>query len=173
MTPPPRLAFWSAVGAALLCPGNAWNVTNAWNTTNGLSNATVDPTTFFQDPAEVLAVPLRRVDQYGVGTPSLARRFFKTDVLGVYGAAYLAQRKPLPPCPSLPHGNTDPAATCSGRGDEHEEAEPQRAAGYGVVRAVGEPGLRQIGRAEAVPGLRPLRSRAVVHVAEPQPALRY
>ncbi|KAI2631214.1 aspartic peptidase domain-containing protein [Xylaria nigripes] len=52
-------------------------------------NTTV--TTFVRDPNQVLTVPLRRFDHRGVATPSLARRFFKTDLLGVYGAAYLAE----------------------------------------------------------------------------------
>ena len=94
---PPRLAFWSAV-TALLC------LANAWNATNSSSDAIVNATLFFKVPEEILAIPLRCVDQYGVGTPSLARRFFKTDVLGVYGAAYLAQRKPPPPPFSTPPG---------------------------------------------------------------------
>ncbi|KAI1820850.1 hypothetical protein F4861DRAFT_35056 [Xylaria intraflava] len=45
------------------------------------------------DPSQVLSVPLRRVDNQGVGTSSIAKRYFKTDVLGIYGAAYLAERE--------------------------------------------------------------------------------
>ncbi|KAI1433806.1 aspartic peptidase domain-containing protein [Xylaria sp. CBS 124048] len=44
-----------------------------------------------KDLDQVLTVPLRRVDHHGVSTPSLRKRFFKTDVLGIYGAAYLAE----------------------------------------------------------------------------------
>ncbi|KAI1359061.1 aspartic peptidase domain-containing protein [Xylaria arbuscula] len=36
-------------------------------------------------------MPLKRIDHRGVATPSLGRRFFKTDILGVFGAAYLAE----------------------------------------------------------------------------------
>ncbi|KAI1808724.1 acid protease [Daldinia bambusicola] len=39
----------------------------------------------------VLSLPLRKVEHKGVGTPSLARRYFGSDVLGVYGAAYFAE----------------------------------------------------------------------------------
>ncbi|KAI0592921.1 aspartic peptidase domain-containing protein [Biscogniauxia sp. FL1348] len=58
----------------------------------GLVSDAVNATNFFKSPSEVLAVPLRRVDHHrGVTTPSIARRFFKTDILGVYGAAYMAE----------------------------------------------------------------------------------
>ncbi|KAI5920594.1 aspartic peptidase domain-containing protein [Camillea tinctor] len=55
-------------------------------------SGSVSATNFFKSPTEVLTVPLRRVDHHrGVATPSIARRFFKTDILGVYGAAYMAE----------------------------------------------------------------------------------
>ncbi|KAJ3564483.1 hypothetical protein NPX13_g7825 [Xylaria arbuscula] len=41
--------------------------------------------------SQPLAIPLKRIDHRGVATPSLGRRFFKTDILGVFGAAYLAE----------------------------------------------------------------------------------
>ncbi|KAI1633054.1 aspartic peptidase domain-containing protein [Biscogniauxia mediterranea] len=64
------------------------NVTNIDHLSGG-----VNATNFFKSPSEVLSVPLRRVDHHrgGVVTPSIARRFFKTDILGVYGAAYMAE----------------------------------------------------------------------------------
>ena len=82
---PPRSTFLSAAVSALLFLGEAQGLRN--DSVNGI----VDAATFFREGSEVLSVPLRRVDQDGVATPSLARRFFKTDVLGVFGAAYLAQ----------------------------------------------------------------------------------
>ncbi|KAI3331101.1 aspartic peptidase domain-containing protein [Ustulina deusta] len=36
-------------------------------------------------------MPLKRIDHRGVATPSIGRRFFKADVLGVFGAAYMAE----------------------------------------------------------------------------------
>ncbi|KAI0517040.1 aspartic peptidase domain-containing protein [Xylaria bambusicola] len=52
----------------------------------------VDLTSFERhETGQPLAVPLKRIDHRGVATPSLGRRFFKTDVLGVFGAAYLAE----------------------------------------------------------------------------------
>ncbi|KAH9905862.1 acid protease [Xylariomycetidae sp. FL2044] len=56
-----------------------------------LSDGGLNATNFFKSPAQVLSVPLKRVDHAGVATPSISRRFFKADVLGVYGAAYLAE----------------------------------------------------------------------------------
>lgn len=48
-------------------------------------------TDVYKDSGKVIAVPLRRVSQKGMATPSLAKRFFKSEVLGVFGAAYLAE----------------------------------------------------------------------------------
>jgi 2-polyprenyl-3-methyl-5-hydroxy-6-metoxy-1,4-benzoquinol methylase len=44
-----------------------------------------------QNSDQIITMPLKRVDHSGVTTPSIAKRFFKTDVLGVFGAAYLAE----------------------------------------------------------------------------------
>ncbi|RYP76964.1 hypothetical protein DL770_007138 [Monosporascus sp. CRB-9-2] len=90
---PPRLALLSAAALALL------DISSAEGSQNGNSSGVFDATAFFKNPSEVLAIPLRRVDHQGVGTPSLAKRFFKTDVLEVYGAAYLV---------NLTIGNSDP-----------------------------------------------------------------
>ncbi|RYP48270.1 hypothetical protein DL768_005823 [Monosporascus sp. mg162] len=90
---PPRLALLSAAALSLL------NISYAEGSQNGDSSGIFDATAFFKNPSELLAIPLRRVEHQGVGTPSLAKRFFKTDVLGVYGAAYLV---------NLTIGNSDP-----------------------------------------------------------------
>jgi hypothetical protein len=58
--------------------------------TTGLLGA--DVTSFYKNSGQVLTIPLKRVDHRGLATPSLAKRFFKTDVLGIFGAAYLAER---------------------------------------------------------------------------------
>ncbi|KAI1086841.1 acid protease [Rostrohypoxylon terebratum] len=52
---------------------------------------TVNATRNYKNANEVLAIPLRRVQQPGAPATSLARRYFGTDVLGVYGAAYFAE----------------------------------------------------------------------------------
>ncbi|RYP69879.1 hypothetical protein DL771_005822 [Monosporascus sp. 5C6A] len=91
---PPRLALLSTAALALL------NISYAEGSQNGDSSGIFDATAFFKNPSELLAIPLRRIEHQGVGTPSLAKRFFKTDVLGVYGAAYLV---------NLTIGNSDPA----------------------------------------------------------------
>ncbi|KAI0023971.1 aspartic peptidase domain-containing protein [Xylariomycetidae sp. FL0641] len=51
----------------------------------------VDATSFYKAGNEVLTMPLRRVNHRGMATPSIAKRYLGTDVLGVYGAAYLAE----------------------------------------------------------------------------------
>ncbi|KAI0836914.1 acid protease [Hypoxylon sp. FL0890] len=62
----------------------------AWSV-NGTHSGPVNATSFYKSSSEVLSIPLKRVEQQGVGTPSLARRYFGTEVLGVYGAAYFAE----------------------------------------------------------------------------------
>ncbi|KAI0114606.1 acid protease [Hypoxylon sp. NC0597] len=62
----------------------------AWSV-NGTHNGRINATSFYKSSSEVLSIPLKRVEQQGVGTPSLARRYFGTEVLGVYGAAYFAE----------------------------------------------------------------------------------
>ncbi|KAK8035423.1 Bcap12, partial [Apiospora rasikravindrae] len=44
-----------------------------------------------KNPKELISMPLKRVDSQAGGTTSVQRRYFKTNVLGVYGAAYLAE----------------------------------------------------------------------------------
>ncbi|KAI2616811.1 acid protease [Hypoxylon sp. NC1633] len=63
-------------------------VTRPSNTTH---NGTIDATSFYKNTAQVLSLPLKRVEHQGLRTPSLARRYFGTDILGVYGAAYFAE----------------------------------------------------------------------------------
>ena len=158
---PPRLAFLSAAASALLCLGEAESPRN------GSLAGIVDATTFFKQPSELLSVPLRRVDQDGVGTPSLAKRFFKTDVLGVFGAAYLAKcRSSLSSLKNNARGPRDPEKRfiketemlTSARSDDRDgrQAGGQCALRYRLLRALGQPGLRQVQRTEALSGLRAL-----------------
>ncbi|RYP08686.1 hypothetical protein DL765_008709 [Monosporascus sp. GIB2] len=90
---PPRFTLLTTTALALL------HLSYVEGSRKGNSSGVIDATAFFKNPSELLAIPLRRVEHQGVGTPSLAKRFFKTDVLGVYGAAYLA---------NLTIGNSDP-----------------------------------------------------------------
>ncbi|OTA96568.1 hypothetical protein M434DRAFT_8765 [Hypoxylon sp. CO27-5] len=62
----------------------------AWSI-NGTHNGSINATSFYKSSAEVLSIPLKRVEGQGVGTPSLARRYFGAEVMGVYGAAYFAE----------------------------------------------------------------------------------
>ncbi|KAI0377236.1 acid protease [Hypomontagnella monticulosa] len=73
-------ASYALIGAGWAAP--AHNITR---------QQPINPTNFYKGSNEVLAVPLKRVGQKGVGTPSLAKRYFSSDVLGVYGAAYFAE----------------------------------------------------------------------------------
>lgn len=81
----PSLLSLAAASCALIGTGRAAGPLNMTHL------EPVNPTKFYKGPDEVLAIPLRRVGQKGVGTPSLARRYFSSDVLGVYGAAYFAE----------------------------------------------------------------------------------
>lgn len=45
------------------------------------------------NPTMPLSIPLKRYDSRAGGSTSVQRRYFKTNVLGVYGAAYLAERE--------------------------------------------------------------------------------
>lgn len=86
------LAHW-LTASALLCASSY-----AQGPRDGALGEVVDETSSFsEDPIKLLSLPLWRVDHFGVGTPSVAKRFFKTDVLGVFGAAYLTQCMPLLP----------------------------------------------------------------------------
>ncbi|TGJ76611.1 hypothetical protein E0Z10_g10848 [Xylaria hypoxylon] len=51
----------------------------------------VDVAVLNKHQGNVLSMPLRRIDHRGIATPSIGKRFFKTEVLGVFGAAYLAE----------------------------------------------------------------------------------
>ncbi|KAJ8113662.1 hypothetical protein ONZ43_g5108 [Nemania bipapillata] len=48
-------------------------------------------TALANDVGQVLTVPLKRINHRGVATPSIGRRLANTDILGVFGAAYLAE----------------------------------------------------------------------------------
>lgn len=59
---------------------------------NATFNGTLQTTAIserYKDPNKVLIIALTRVE---TATTSIQRRFFKANVLGVYGAAYLAER---------------------------------------------------------------------------------
>ncbi|KAI0848771.1 acid protease [Daldinia vernicosa] len=58
---------------------------------NGTHGGPVNATSLPKSTHEVLSLPLRKIEHKGVGTPSLARRYFGSDVLGLYGAAYFAE----------------------------------------------------------------------------------
>lgn len=60
-------------------------------------------TALANDMGQVLTVPLKRVNHRGVATPSIGKRLAKTDVLGVFGAAYLAEC--MSPISSIPEGS--------------------------------------------------------------------
>ncbi|KAI1101626.1 acid protease [Jackrogersella minutella] len=62
-----------------------------WSFNETTHDGPVNATSFYKSSNEVLSMPLRRVEHQGVGTPSLTRRYFGADVLGVYGAAYFAE----------------------------------------------------------------------------------
>ncbi|KAI0429877.1 aspartic peptidase domain-containing protein [Xylaria sp. FL1042] len=62
------------------------------NASEGLGTLDVDVASFNRHTGgQILSMPLRRVDHRGIATPSIAKRFFKAEVLGVFGAAYLAE----------------------------------------------------------------------------------
>ncbi|KAI0195045.1 hypothetical protein F4808DRAFT_331843 [Astrocystis sublimbata] len=62
------------------------------NTTTYVNaTTTVASTESFTNSGHVLAIPLKRVNHEGITTPSIAKRFLKTEVFGVSGAAYLAE----------------------------------------------------------------------------------
>ncbi|KAI3317273.1 acid protease [Xylariaceae sp. AK1471] len=79
----------SAFAEAALLEQTAGN--NGSHSHNSAGPVGVNVTAFYKNSGQVLTIPLKRVDHRGVATPSIAKRFFKTDVLGVFGAAYLAE----------------------------------------------------------------------------------
>ncbi|KAI0475093.1 aspartic peptidase domain-containing protein [Xylariaceae sp. FL0804] len=83
------------VAAALLGTPSPAEATGLFNLTTDNPVSRVNATNFFKDSNQVLSMPLRRIEKDGqpdeTTTPSLAKRFFKTDALSVYGAAYLAE----------------------------------------------------------------------------------
>lgn len=66
----------------------AFPSSNATHATGGVAVNTANP---IRDSGQVLTIPLKRVNHRGITTPSILKRFFKTEVFGVYGAAYLAE----------------------------------------------------------------------------------
>ncbi|KAI5863609.1 aspartic peptidase domain-containing protein [Durotheca rogersii] len=85
----------SSLACAIQAPGvaKALSPHGAAGTGAGLRRgASLDAPLLHKDPARVLSMPLRRVEHRdGAGTPSLSRRFFGANVLGVYGTAYFAE----------------------------------------------------------------------------------
>ncbi|KAI0121921.1 acid protease [Daldinia grandis] len=73
--------------STLISVGQAVTFKSFNGTYDGLVNATSLP----KSTHGVLSLPLRKVEHKGVGTPSLTKRYFGSDVLGVYGAAYFAE----------------------------------------------------------------------------------
>ncbi|KAI0439149.1 acid protease [Xylaria telfairii] len=61
------------------------------NVTHVSGAVAVNTANSFRDSRQVLTIPLKRVNHRGITTPSILKRFFKTEVFGVYGAAYLAE----------------------------------------------------------------------------------
>ncbi|KAI0530341.1 aspartic peptidase domain-containing protein [Xylaria digitata] len=61
------------------------------NGSDVIETSAVDVAALNRHTGQVLTMPLRRIDHRGVATPSIGKRFFKTEVLGVFGAAYLAE----------------------------------------------------------------------------------
>ncbi|KAI0005768.1 acid protease [Xylariaceae sp. FL0662B] len=78
------IATCSLAGLGQATAGRSLNGTRG----GAMLNNTTHPS---KTSTELLTIPLKRVDHRGVATPSLAKRFFKTDVLGIYGAAYVGE----------------------------------------------------------------------------------
>ncbi|KAI0129168.1 aspartic peptidase domain-containing protein, partial [Xylariales sp. AK1849] len=57
-----------------------------------LSNAKTNLSLKVKDPAGVLSIPLKRVDRPVEAATSVQRRYFRTGLLDIIGAAYLAER---------------------------------------------------------------------------------
>ncbi|KAI0867144.1 acid protease [Xylaria cubensis] len=61
------------------------------NATYTAGATTIDNSEPLKHPGQVITIPLKRVNHRGIATPSIAKRLFKTEIFGVYGAAYLAE----------------------------------------------------------------------------------
>ncbi|KAI0195258.1 aspartic peptidase domain-containing protein [Xylaria flabelliformis] len=61
------------------------------NATYTAGETTIDNSKPLKHPGQVITIPLKRVNHRGIATPSIAKRLFKTEIFGVYGAAYLAE----------------------------------------------------------------------------------
>ncbi|KAI1757617.1 acid protease [Xylaria castorea] len=81
-------ALLGALFLALATEAVAFPSSNATYTAGATA---VDSTSSLKHSGQVLTIPLKRVNHRGIATPSIAKRFFKTEVFGVYGAAYLAE----------------------------------------------------------------------------------
>ncbi|KAH8159875.1 hypothetical protein CIB48_g8366 [Xylaria polymorpha] len=81
-------ALLGALFSVLATEAVAFPSSNATHATGGVAVNTANP---IRDSGQVLTIPLKRVNHRGITTPSILKRFFKTEVFGVYGAAYLAE----------------------------------------------------------------------------------
>lgn len=89
----PQLVLFSLVGL-----GQA--AIQAFNNDTATHRAPLNATAFYKSPGQVLSIPLKHVERKGGRTPSIAKRYFGSEVLGVYGAAYFAECTDPPPPPS-------------------------------------------------------------------------
>lgn len=85
---------------ASLAASGAWakdgNDTASSSPTLSSSNSSATATPVpgnLRNPPGLLSIPLKRFDSQAGGSTSVQRRYFKTNILGVYGAAYLAERE--------------------------------------------------------------------------------
>ncbi|KAI1763516.1 acid protease [Hypoxylon sp. FL1150] len=85
----PQVIFFSLVGLGQAT--RLFNVTTHGGHTNGNGTTYANATAFYKSPGQVLSIPLKHVARKGVRTPSLAKRYVGSEVLGVYGAAYFAE----------------------------------------------------------------------------------
>ncbi|KAK7967697.1 uncharacterized protein PG986_001974 [Apiospora aurea] len=89
------MALFRVIGtcAFALLASSAWGKdAGASSTFSNNRSATATPAPgVLKNSTELLSIPLRRVDSHVGGTTSVQRRYFNTNVIGVYGAAYLAE----------------------------------------------------------------------------------
>lgn len=81
------MSLYRVIGASAL----ASLVSGAWGSNNGTS--TTPAPGKLEKPTGLISIPLKRANSLAGGSTSIQRRFFQSNVLGVYGAAYLAESK--------------------------------------------------------------------------------
>ncbi|KAK8100235.1 hypothetical protein PG999_010609 [Apiospora kogelbergensis] len=79
------MSLYRVIGASAL----ASLVSGAWGSNNGTS--TTPAPGKLEKPTGLISIPLKRANSLAGGSTSIQRRFFQSNVLGVYGAAYLAE----------------------------------------------------------------------------------